>query len=185
MRVNLLAKRYAQAVFELSVENKTTDKVAHDLVLIKEVLEENRKLRRILENPVLDDSKKATLLTKLFAKHVEELTARFLHLITRKGRASYLLSICQAFDEVYKEYRNILSAELITATPVDKKIRESIINKFQQITDKTIALTETVNEDIIGGFVVKMGDYQYDASIVNQLKRLKKEFSKNLYVKQF
>ncbi len=185
MRVNLLAKRYAQAVFDLSVENKTTDKVARNLVLIKEVLQENRQLRRILENPVLDDSKKATVLSKLFAKHVEELTARFLHLITRKGRASYLLSICEAFDEIYKEYRNILSAELVTAIDVDKKIRKSIIAKLQQITDKNIELIETVNEDIIGGFVVKMGDYQYDASIANQLKRLKKEFSKNLYVKQF
>jgi len=185
MRVNLLAKRYAQAVFELSIENKNTDKIFSDLMLIQEVLEENRALRKVLENPVLDDHKKAALLDKLFAKHVENLTDRFLHLIARKGRASYLLSICVAFHEIFKDYKNILSAELITAIKADKKIKDTIIAKLKQITDKNIELSEVIDEEIIGGFVVKMGDYEYNASITNQLKRLKKEFSNNLYVKQF
>jgi F-type H+-transporting ATPase subunit delta len=185
MRVNLLSKRYAQAVFELSVEYKNTDKVAKDLELIKSVLEENRQLRKILENPVLDDTKKAGLLIKIFGKHIDKLTSGFLHLISRKGRASYLLSICYAFNEIYKDYKNIVSAELITAIKADKEIRETIISKLKQITEKDIELNETVDEDIIGGFVIKLGDYEYNASIANQLKRLEKEFSKNLFVKQF
>ncbi len=185
MRVNLLSKRYAQAVFDLSIETNITDKIAKDLALIKEVLEENRQLRKIMGNPVLDDTKKATLLVTIFGKHVEELTAHFLHLITRKGRASYLLSICIAFNEIYKNYKNILSAELVTAIKADVQIRKSVISKLTNLSDKTIELNETIDEDIMGGFVIKFEDYQYDASVANQLRRLKKEFSDNLYVKQF
>jgi F-type H+-transporting ATPase subunit delta len=185
MRVNLLSKRYAQAVFELSVEYKNTDKVAKDLELIKSVLEENRQLRKILENPVLDDNKKADLLIKIFGKHIDKLTSKFLHLISRKGRASYLLSICYAFNTIFKDYKNIVSAQLVTAVKADDKIRKSIIAKLKQITDKEIELNETVDQDIIGGFVIKLGDFEYNASIQNQLKRLEKEFSKNLFVKQF
>ncbi len=185
MRVNLLSKRYAQAVFELSVEQKNSDSIAKDLELIREVLEENRQLRKILENPVLDDTKKAGLLVKIFGKHVDKLTSGFLHLISRKGRASYLLSICYAFNNIYKEYKNIVSAELVTATKADKEIRETIIEKLKKITDKNIELNETVDNEIIGGFVIKLGDYEYNASIANQLKRLEQEFSDNLFVKQF
>ncbi len=185
MRVNLLAKRYALALFELSLEDKSTDKIAKDMSFIGKVLEQNRELRKVLENPVLDDAKKATLLVKIFGNNIQKLTKRFLHLISRKGRASYLLAICYAFGEIYKEHKNILSAELITAIKADKEIREDIITKLKNITDKNIELEEIVDDDIIGGFVLRMGDYQYDASIANQLNRLKKEFSENLYVKQF
>ena len=185
MKVNLLSKRYAQAIFELSLEYKNTDNIAKDMVLIQKVLEQNRQLRKILENPVLDDVKKAGLLIKIFGNSVEKLTSRFLHLISRKGRASYLLSISYAFDEIYKDFKNIMTAELITATKADKEIRENIISKLKQITDKDIELNEIVDEEIIGGFVIKLEDYEYNASIANQLKRLEKEFSKNLFVKQF
>ncbi len=185
MRVNLLAKRYALALFELSLETKSEDKIAGDMSLIAKVLEDNRTFRKVLQNPVLDDNKKAALLIKVFKGHTQKLTQRFLHLISRKGRASYLPAICYAFEEIFKEHKNILSAELVTAIKVDKKIREEIIAKLKQITDKNIELEEIVDDEIIGGFVLRLEDYQFDASVANQLKRLKKEFSDNLYVKQF
>ncbi len=180
MRVNLLAKRYAHALFDLSLENKIEEKVAADMRLVGSVLAENRELRRIMANPVLLGSKKIKILNKIFERKLTELSLRFFNLIIRKGREIYLESICQAFEDIYKDYKNVVGAELITAIKSDDKIRKLVVSKLKAITDKNIELKEIVNEDIIGGFVVRLEDYQYDASVVTQLRRLRKNYADKL-----
>ncbi|MBE0651493.1 MAG: ATP synthase F1 subunit delta [Bacteroidales bacterium] len=185
MRVNLLAKRYADAVFELAVETKNVDRIAEDIKLVYKVLDENRLLRKIMDNPVIDASKKINILNKIFGEKVNDLSIRFLRLITRKGREMYIMGICEAFEDNYLDYKNIVRAELVTAYATDKEIRESVLAKLKTISNKDIMLSETVNEDIIGGFIMRIEDYQLDASVANQLKRLSKNFASNLYEKQF
>lgn len=187
MRVNLLAKRYAQAVFELAIETNNVDRIAKDMKLVYEVLDENRELRKIIANPVIDASKKISILNKVFGElsGVCNLSIRFLRLITRKGREMYIMGICEAFDDIYLDYKNIVKAELVTAYTPDKEIREAVLAKIKKISDKNIMLNESIDEDIIGGFIVRVEDYQLDASIATQLKRLSKNFARNLYEKQF
>jgi len=180
MRVNLLAKRYAQALFDLSLENRIEEKVAADMRLVGRVLAENRELRRIMANPVLNGVKKVKILNRLFGEKLSELSLRFFNLIIRKGREVYLESICLAFDDIYKDYKNVVSAELITATKSDDEIKKLVVDKLKAITDKDIELKEIVDENIIGGFVVRLEDYQYDASVTTQLRRLRKNYADNL-----
>jgi len=180
MRVNLLSKRYAQALFGLALENKIEEKVAADMRLAGRVLAENRVLRRIMANPVLNGSKKVKILNRLFGERLNELSLRFFNLIIRKGREVYLESICLAFEGIYKDYKNVIGAELITATKSDDKIRKLVVGKLKAVTDKDVELKEIVNEDIIGGFVVRLGDYQYDASVATQLRRLRKNYADKL-----
>ncbi len=180
MRVNLLAKRYAQALFDLSLEYKIVEKVASDMRMVGRVLTENRELRRVMANPVLNGEKKIKILDRLFRERLNELTLRFFNLIVRKGREVYLESICLAFENIYKDYKNVVGAELITATKSDDKIRKLVVGKLKAITDKDIELKEIVNEDIIGGFVLRLEDYQYDASVTTQLRRLRKNYADKL-----
>jgi F-type H+-transporting ATPase subunit delta len=180
MRVNLLAKRYARALFDLSLETKQEEKVAADMRLIGKVLDENRSLRRVMANPVLHDDKKVSILHALFEKQITELTLRFFSLLIRKGREVYLESICYAFEEIYLDFKKVIKAELVTAVGADKNIRKLLIEKLQAITDKKIELSSTIDEEIIGGFVARMGDYQYDASVATQLRKLRKEYVEKL-----
>ncbi len=185
MRVNLLAKRYAQALFDLSLELKILDKVQKDMILIDEVLEENRELRKVLANPVLDGWKKIKVFNALFEDKLEELTIRFLQLITRKGREKYIPFVCKSFNEIYREHNNIIGVQITTATAIDAAIRKDILGKLSRASNKTVEMTELLDDDIIGGFIVNYEDFQYDASIAKQLKRLNTEFSKNLYIKKY
>lgn len=185
MRIQLLSKRYAQALFGLALEYKILEEVKNDLLLVSTVLEENRILRRVLANPVLDGYKKVRVLKKLFDGKVNKLTLKFLELITRKGRELYISSICDAFNEIYKEYKNIVEVQFTTAYKIDEQLRKPMLKKLQSFTDKQLEVSESIDEEIIGGFRLNFADYQYDASIKTQLKRLGKEFSKNLYVKQY
>ncbi len=180
MRVNLLAKRYAQALFNLSLENKSEEKVAADMRLVGNVLAENRELRRIMSNPVLVSAKKIKILDKIFGKELSELSLRFFRLIIRKGREVYLESICMAFEDIYMEFKNVVNASLVTATGSDEKIRKQVMEKLRAITDKDIELTELTDPDIIGGFIARLGDYQYDASVATQLRKLRKNYAEKL-----
>lgn len=182
MRVQLLAKRYAQAVFDLALENKILEKVEQDIVLISSVLEGSRELKIILANPVLDGHKKIRILNRLFEKQVQPLTIQFLRLITRKGREEYIDPVCKAFINIYKDHKNIMSVTLTTAYKADTKIKEAILKKLKTVTEKELEVTEKVDENLIGGFKLDFEDYQYDDSIRVQLKRLSNEFSDNLYI---
>ncbi len=184
MRIKLLSKRYAQALFDLAIEFKILEKVNSDVKLIGDVLSENRELRIIMNNPVIDTYKKIKILNSLFEKNIQELSMKFLRLITNKGREQYISYICDAFDEIYMEYKNILPVVFTTAQKADKKATDNISKKLKDVTNMNIDLTEEINEDIIGGFVVNFQDYQYDASIINQLNKLKKSFSVNLFETQ-
>lgn len=185
MRITLLAKRYAQALFDLSLENNVLEKVAEDMTLVNKVVSESRELRLMLNNPVLDTLKKNNVLRKIFEGKVEDLSLRFILLITRKGREKYIPYISKAFDDIYKDYKNIVNVILTTTYKTDKEIKDRVLKLLTDITNKNIELDEVIDDDLIGGFVINFEDYQYDASVKTQLKRLRKEFSKNLYLTNF
>ena len=185
MRIQLLSNRYAQALFGLALENKILEEVKNDMLLIGTVLEENRNLRKVMANPVLDGYKKIRVLNKLFEGKIQTLSLKFLQLITRKGREQYISFICKAFNEIYKEYKNIVDVQFTTAYKIDEALRKTMLKKLKSFTDKHLEVSESIDEEIIGGFRLNFADYQYDASVKTQLKRLGKEFSKNLYVKQY
>jgi F-type H+-transporting ATPase subunit delta len=185
MRIKLLSNRYAQALFDLALELKVLDKVDSDLMLVSKVFSENRELRVIIANPVIDAHKKVNIFNKIFEDKLQELSIKFLRLITNKGREKYIPYICDAFIDIYKEFKNILPVYITTAQVADKEVTDDISRKLKDATKMNIELTEDINEDIIGGFVVNFQDYQYDASIIKQLNKLKKGFSENLYKIQF
>ena len=182
MKATLLAKRYAQALFDLAVELKQMEEVAKDMILINAVLDESRELRRVLDNPVLDDFKKVKILNSLFSEKINKLTLKFLHLIVKKGREGILTETCRAFDVIYKDYKNIMPVTITLAVEVNEKIKKEILDKLAQITNKELEVTEVVDPDLIGGFVLNFEDYQFNNSVKVQLQRLAKVFSDNLYV---
>lgn len=182
MRIQLLSNRYAQALFDLAVENNILEEVQKDIILIDKVLNESRELRKILANAVLDGYKKVNILNKIFEGKIETLSLKFLQLITRKGREEYIVYICKSFITIYKEYKNIMPVTLTTASKLDDKVKNDILKKLKKFRDKEFELTENIDKNLIGGFKLDFEDYQYDDTIRVQLKRLEKEFSENLYV---
>ncbi len=185
MRINLLSRRYAEAVFGLAEEFKQVDRVNTDLLLVAQVFAENRPLRALIKNPVIDWHKKVKILEDIFKKHVSELTMKFLSLITRKGREAYIPFICDAYHDTYQAYKNILTVQLTTATEANDKLRQDVIGKMKLATKMNIELQEKVQEKVVGGFVLHFKDYQYDATILSELNKLRSAFSHELYIKKY
>jgi F-type H+-transporting ATPase subunit delta len=185
MRITLLAKRYAQALFDLALESKGLEKVANDMMLVEEVVDSSKDLRLLLNNPVIDSYKKLNILKKIFQGKIEDLSLKFILLITRKGREKYIHYIAKAFNKIYKEHKNIVDVTLTTAYKTDQSVKDSVLKLLTTITNKNIDLDEVVDDELIGGYLINLEDYQYDASVKTQLKRLRKEFSDNLYIKKY
>jgi len=180
-----LAGRYAKALFDLAIEMKVLEKVYADAELIIDVCERNREFVLMLRSPVIKDVKKLAILKDLFEKNPSELTYRFIVLITRNKRESIIKEIAERFIDYYREFKNILPVDLTTAIKLDEEIKGEILGLLKERSGSNIELTENVEEDLIGGFMLSFDDKQYDASVLRQIKNLKKEFDINLYLKGF
>ncbi len=185
MDITIVSKRFAKALFSFATEMEQMEQVYADMLLVADVIQQNRKLHFIFKSPVIPGARKIRIVRSLFEKHISHLSMRFLELVLKKDRALLIRFIADAYIELYKEFNNIITIELITAAPIEDEIRNDILRQLARITNKTIDLVEEVNTGLIGGFILKLKDGKYDASIRNKLNLLSKEFEKNPYIKGF
>lgn len=185
MKNILLSIRYATALFDLSISGKQLDQVHADMKLVAATLAENRELRKLMTNPVVPPSKKKTVIRSIFENHVQPLTLAFMDILIRKGREQEIAMIAEHFGQMYLDYNNIAVVELETATPLPEALEQKISGLISAQTNKKINISGSVDKELIGGFVLRMGDYQYDASIRRVIKRLHDDFDKNLFIKEF
>ncbi len=185
MKQGKIAIRYAKALFDFSIEQNILEEAFQDMTLIFNVSKENKNFRKLLVNPIIKTTKKQTIIREIFQKHIHEITLKFLILITNKRRDIYIESIAAQFIELYKDYKNIKTVYLQTAIEIDEKIRNSIISILKDETQSEIELIEDVKKNLIGGFVLKVDDKLFDASIRNKISKLSREFDVNIYEKGF
>ncbi len=185
MKETRVANRYAKALFDLAIEMKVLDRIKDDIELVYSVCKQNRDFVLMLKSPVIKESKKQTIIKEIFKSKVHELTIRFLLVITRNGRESVIMEIAQQFIDVYKKFKNILPVTITSAVQLDADTKKKIIAVLYDRAGAQIELTEEIDKEIIGGFIMEFEDKQYDASISKQIKNLHKEFDINLYIKGF
>ncbi len=185
MRETRVANRYAKALFELSLEMKMLEEIRGDMELLLDVCRENREFVLMLKSPVIKESKKRAILKGIFEKKINDLTYKFLHVITRNRREEVIMEVAEQFIKIYKEFKNILPTTLTSAVKLDAATRDRIVTVLGERTHTEIELSEVVREEIIGGFILEFEDKQYDASVLRKIKNLRKEFDVNLYLKGF
>lgn len=180
------ASRYVKSLLGLAVEKNVLDQVHADMQLFTKVIDENRAFELLLYNPIIRHDKKRAILEKIFAGKVNALTMAIFDIITKKNREPLLPAIAKEFHNAYNTYNDIGPATITTAFPIDAKLRAEFEKIATELSDrKNVELKEEVDKDIIGGFVLEVGDKQIDASIKSKLKALKLNFSQNPYVKEF
>lgn len=177
-----LANRYAKALFELALEQQKLEVVAKDMQLVNDVVVENRELALLLKSPVVKAHKKIAIFSAIFEKNIDKLSLQFLSLLAKNGREDIVTLVAEALLNIYNDYRGITEAWLTTAGDLEKDAKVAILNMLKRLSGKEVQLHEYVNADLLGGFVVKLGDYQYDASTKTLIKRLKDNIKNNLVV---
>jgi len=185
MSVEKLASRYAKALLDLSKEQATLERVYQDILSFAQALQ-NRDFALMVKSPIINASKKRTILKRIFGTKFHEITRRFVDIIIRKRRETYLPEIVSAFIEQYRDYKKVATATLITAVNVERLLLEQVRNIVMQRTGKTsVDLTTKIDPSLIGGFILKFDDKLYDASIASKLNKIRSKFDDNVYVKQY
>ena len=178
-----LATRYAKSLLDLAVERGQLEQVYKDIEYLQAVTEKNREFVVVLKSPVISPDKKEAILDAVTKGYIGDLTALFIRLLVRKGREMNLPEITSAFITQYKKYKNIYSVKLTTASPVSDDIKREIVEKVKSESQmQHIELTTEVNEDLIGGFVLQIGDTLVDASIAYDLNAIRKQFLNNEFI---
>ena len=176
MKQTKAAMRYATSLLELSLEKGNLDQVAADMKYFSDTVAENRDLALMLTSPIIDGAKKSEIFKMIFGQF-EPLTVSFFDLITKNGREAVLPEIADAFDAKVKEYKGIFPVELVSAVALDEATKKTILSKLDASVNGTLEVKETIDASLIGGYIIKMGDTQIDASISNQLNNLKQRLT--------
>jgi len=180
-----VASRYAKSLLELSNEQGVLEEVHADMKLFAEVCNENHDFVLMLRNPVIKGDKKNKILNTVFEGKVNKLTLAIFEIMTRKNREGILPEVAREFRRQYNTLKHIGVATVTTAVSLTEELRKEMKAMATRITGKqNIELKEVIDKDIIGGFILKMGDQQVDDSIRTKLKTLANEVSHKHYIRE-
>jgi F-type H+-transporting ATPase subunit delta len=181
-----VAWRYVKSLLQLAVEQKAVEQVHSDMLLFSNVCEQSRDFSLMLRNPIIKHDRKRAILEKTFRGKVHNLTLAIFNIITLKNREPLLPEIARQFHIAYTDYKGIGRASVVTAIPLDDTLRTEMEAMVKKISKRNqVELNEKVKPEIIGGFVLNVGDRQIDASMRSKLNALKLNLSQNPFVKEF
>lgn len=173
--------RYAKSLIDLSTEQNALEEIKNDMVFFESVVDDNSELEAILKNPIVPLDKKAGILNDVFGSKVHKITNSFLYLVVKKGRSSILFDTAKQFIAQYNVIKGIVTAEVTSAIALTEASKTEIIALIKkELGANQVIVKEKVDEKLIGGFILKVGDKQFDASISSGLSKLKKEFAQGI-----
>jgi len=174
MNESQISVRYAKALYQSAEEQGKQDAVYRDMDLVSETCK-IKGFQDMLMMPSLQVSQKCQMAKTIFEKHLSDLSLSLINLVIENKREAYLEGIARNFRDLYRKKQGIQSASLVTATPVDEGAKKAILDLIKKTYASQVELSAAVDEEVIGGFVLTIGDMQYDASVANSLKQMKKQ----------
>lgn len=177
MKSTKVASRYAKSLLEIAIEQKNVDSVLGDMKFLLQTNNETRDFELLVASPIINADKKIEIFEKIFDQF-EAVSMNFVKLITKNGREDFLPEIARSFEAQVKEYKGIVPITIITASALDNATRTKIVAKVQESVKGQLEIEEKIDASLIGGFMVRMGDMQIDASIANQFNNLKQRLTR-------
>lgn len=174
---NRAAIRYAKAILHSANDSNTAAVLFGDMQSVYDTIEGSRELQTVLQSPVIKENDKKEALLKIFSGQ-SETTHSLINILVDNKRTSLLGSVAKNFIELYNNEQGVKVANVITAVPLSSELEAKVMAKVKELTkSEKVTLKSEINPEIIGGFILRVGDIQYDASIVNQFRKLKREFT--------
>jgi len=170
------AIRYAKAILDLANSKGVAEAVNNDMKLIASTIESNLELSTFIQNPTTKVEVKESALLEVFAD-VNGVTKGLFHLLFENKRFEILNAIATEYSKVFDEGNGIEVAKVTTAIPMDTALEAKVLAKIATLSDKKITIENIVDPAIIGGFILRIGDQQYNASVANRLQVLKRELN--------
>jgi F-type H+-transporting ATPase subunit delta len=169
----IAGRRYAVALLEVAVEGNFLEKVINDLQKIHEVLAGSHDLVVALKSPLINVDLKSKILEEIFRNEIDQKTMIFIKLLAHKKRANLLAAVISEFNALLDERNGIINADVKSAVKLSEDQAKELVNGLSQRTGKKIRARMSLDDSLIGGVTVKIGDTILDGSISHQLEMLR------------
>lgn len=176
MNTGLIPVRYATALLQFAHDNNAQDQVYAETKLLAHAFSAHNNFRRVLENPVLDKKEKRKIILTAAGIKVSATFEKFVDLLLANNRESFLQNIALKYIDLYRKSKGILYGKLVTALEVDKTTEQHLVSLVENSIKGKLELEKVVDKSIIGGFQLEVDFVRWDASIKNQLQKIKNEY---------
>ncbi|PSF37473.1 F0F1 ATP synthase subunit delta [Aphanothece hegewaldii CCALA 016] len=174
-----IAEPYAQALMSLAQDRNLTEQFGQDIRALLNLLQNSQDLRLFLESPVVQITDKKAVLERVVGEDSNNYLKRFLLLLIDKRRIVFLEEVCQQYLELLRKLTNTVLAEVTATTELSEEQRQSVAEKVKALTGaQAVEIKTSVDPDLLGGVVIKVGSQVYDASLRGQLRRISLSLSK-------
>lgn len=170
---SLVAKNYAEALFEIAQEEQQLDQYRQGIFAISEIFKQNESLMDIMKHPQITKKEKHDVIDQIFSSEYNQMIMNFLHLLVDRSRFSILHEIKVYYDQYYREAKGIKQAIVTSAYPLTKQQRDNLIQLLQSKTNCTIELEEHVDTSLMAGMKVQIEDTILDHSAQMVLSKMK------------
>ena len=168
--------RYANSLLDLTSEKDNLNEISSDMELVLTAIRSSSDLRNLLESPVIKQEMKQSILNEIFKNKIGIDTLNFIEFIVKKRREDILSSIIEKFLELRDIKLGFVRAEIKTSFDFTDGQKENLRKRLENLLNKKAYLNFVVDKTVLGGFIAKVGDTVYDASVKHQLELLRKEF---------
>jgi len=174
------AIRYAKAVLLQANEANNANVVFEDMQSVHSTIQASSELQMVLNSPVINATDKQNALLAIF-ENQSDATKSLIKVLVENKRTNLLDGVSKNYIDLYNEAQGVKIAQVTTAVALTEELSAKVLSKVKELTgsDK-VTIENTIDESIIGGFILRIGDLQYNASISNNLARIKREFSKSI-----
>ena len=179
MLTSKVAKRYAQGLLDFTQESGNTEAVFSEMKDIVKIMKESKDLNAFFATPFIDYKKKTAAAGEVF-KNFSPVSKNLINLVIRQGRETHLKDIAQEFINKVEDMQGIQRVTLTSAAALTQKNLDEIFRSSKMVdTSRNFDLTTNIDPDLIGGYILRVGDQQIDASVRTKLSNIKKEFQLN------
>lgn len=173
--LSIVAGKYAEAMAQLAEKNDLFDNINADLTLLKDMVKSSEELGQFIEHPLINSEDKKEVLEKLFKEHITLVSLNMLRVLADNNRLYLLPLIADGYNTILCKMRNIDTAQVITAVPIDENTVNRVKDKLERLFNKHIKIEPQVDEEIIAGMIVKIRDKIIDGSVKTKFENMKKQ----------
>lgn len=177
MNHSIISTRYAKALIKAGSDNGCLDALEVDMTLLDSLTRGNAVFRQVLDAPVIKPMQKRRMMAELLDGRVHPLTLNFINLVIRNRRESLLADVARDFIDLYEKRNGIQRVHVVSAAGMDDLSEQHLQQQLNALFRANVHLTAETNAALIGGFILRVGDLQYDASLASGLTRLQKTLS--------
>ena len=178
MKGTRAAIRYAKAILDLAKDQKTAPAVNDDMKQIVATVAASKELQMLLDSPIVKVAQKTAALKEIFA-NTNPITEGLVNVLAENKRLNLLAVTANEYTNLFDADSGKQKAVVTTAIPLTEALNTQVLAKVKELTGKDAVIENKIDESILGGFILRVGDIQYNASIANKLNNLKRTFSQN------